>query len=206
MTKRKVVSILSILSLITLIVGLAAVLFSPKTIAAYDSTEIEQILGVVDSNQFIGDSNQSTTSLSATHSMADINNTVVALVLQPGEDKLHAFNALTGEWATLEGKDFKIEADDHAIVSNLAILVAQPGQDALHAYSALTGEWATLDGSDFRVGADDIFKVNDSVIVVAQPGQEKLHAYSALTGEWATLSGNGFKVTPNDVVLVGPEN
>lgn len=206
MTKRRVFSTLSVLCLITLIVGLAVVLFLPEKLAAYDSTETQQITSSGNSNQLAGDSHQSTTPLSTTQSMPDINNTVVALVMQPGQDKLHAFNALTGEWATLEGIDIKIATEDIAIVSNLAILVAQPGQDKLHGYSALTGEWATLDGPDFRVGTEDIFKVNDTVIIVSQPGQEKIHAYSALTGEWATLGGIGFNVTPDDVVLVGPEN
>jgi len=206
MTKRKVFSTLTIVCLTTLVVGLAVVIFLPEKIAAYDSIETQQITSNGDSHQFAGNNNQSTTPLSAAQSMPDINNTVVALVMQPGEDKIHAFNALTGEWATLEGPTFRVENDDIAIVSNIAILVSQPGQDALHAYSALTGEWATLDGPNFRVGADDILKVNDTVIIVSQPGQEKIHAYSALTGEWATLSGIGFKVAPDDVVLVGPKN
>jgi len=179
--------------------GLGVILFSPEAIAAYDSTETKEIRSGGISNRF-------TTPLSATYSLPDINNTVVALVMQPGQDQIYAFNALTGEWAALGGSDFKVEADDIAIASNLVILVAQPGQDALHAYSALTGEWATLDGSDFRVGAEDILNVKDSVIVVSQPGQEKIHAYSALTGEWATLSGSDIKVAPDDIILVGPAN
>lgn len=206
MTKRSIFSILAIIGVVTIAVSLAVAVFLPEKIAAYNSTEVQQITSSNDGHQFAGDNNQSTTPLSATQSMLDINNTVVALVMQPGEDKLHAFNALTGEWATLEGPNFRVEGDDIAIVSNLAILVSQPGQDALHAFSALTGEWATLDGPDFRVGADDILKVNDSVIIVSQPGQEKIHAYSALTGEWATLGGVGFKVAPGDTILVGPKN
>ncbi|MEZ4662557.1 MAG: hypothetical protein R3A44_28640 [Caldilineaceae bacterium] len=130
------------------------------------------------------------------------NGAVVALVMQNKQDQVHAFNALTGEWSTLGGADFKVEGDDLAYVSNLAALVVQNGQDRLHAFSALTGEWATLDGDGFRVSADDIFKINDSIILVSQPGQEQLHAFSALTGEWATLSGQGFNVAPDDVVLL----
>lgn len=199
MNKRKAFSILSILCVITLMLSLAVILFSPEVIAAYDSIGTKYITTDGNSNQF-------TTPLSATYSMPDINNTVVAVVMQPGQDQIYAFNALTGEWAALGGSDFRVEVDDIAIASNLVILVSQPGQDALHAYSALTGEWATLGGSGFRVGVDDILNVKDSVIVVSQPGQEKIHAYSALTGKWATLSGSDFKVAPDDIILVGPGN
>ncbi len=177
--------------------GLAVILFSSEAVAAYDSTVTKPIRT---NNQII------TATLTATHEIPNISNHVVAVVMQPGQDQIHAFNALTGEWATLGGIGFRVDADDIAVASNLVILVAQPAQEQLHGYSALTGEWATLRGADFRVDPDDIFKVNDSLIVVAQPGQEQLHAYSALTGEWATLGGVGFNVTPNDVVLVGTEN
>lgn len=199
MNKRKLFSTLSILCIMTLMLGLAVIFFSPEAVAAYGSIETKHITSDGNSNQF-------TTPLSATYSIPDSNNAVVALVMQPGQDEIHAFNALTGDWVALGGIDFKVEADDVAMVSNIAILVAQPGQDKLHAYSALTGEWATLEGAGFRVERDDILKVKDTVIVVSQPGQEKFHAYSALTGEWATLSGANFRVAPDDIVLVGPEN
>lgn len=178
--------------------GLAVPLLSPDTIAAYDSTETEPITSE-------GNSNPSTTPLTATNLITNISNHVVALVIQPGQDQLHAYSALTGEWATLGGDAFRVRPDDIAIASKLLVLVAQPGQDQLHAYSALTGEWATLAGSDVKVAPDDIFKVNDSVIVVAQAGPDQLHAFSAFTGEWATLAGSSLRVAPEDKILVGTQ-
>jgi Na+-transporting methylmalonyl-CoA/oxaloacetate decarboxylase gamma subunit len=197
MNKRQVFSILSVLCFVILMLGLARVVmrFSPEAIAADGSTETQPIRPVRNSNPF-------TTALTATNSMPDINNQVVAVVMQPAQDRIQAFNALTGEWVPLGGNGLKVEADDIVMLSNLVILVAQPGQEQLHAFSALTNKWATLGGSDFRVNSDDIFKVSDSVIIVAQPGQEQLHAFSAFTGEWATLGGSDFSVSPNDVVLV----
>jgi hypothetical protein len=179
--------------------GLAVMLFSSEAIAAYDATKTKQLTPGENGNPF-------TTALTATNLIPDINNHVVALVMQPGQDKLYAFSAITGEWATLGGSDVRVDADDIAIVSKLLILVAQPGKEQLHAFSALTGEWATLAGSGVRVAPNDILKMNDSVIIVAQPGQEQLHAFSALTGEWATLSGIDIRVAPDDVILVGTEN
>ena len=149
MNKRKVFSILFVSCFITLMLGLAVILFSPEAIAAYDSTNTEDI----------GNSNQITATLTATHEIPNINNHVVALVMQPGQDQIHAFNALTGEWATLGGSGFRVDADDVAIVSKLVILVAQSGQEQLHAYSALTGEWATLGGSGFTVTPKDVILV-----------------------------------------------
>lgn len=134
------------------------------------------------------------------------NGAMVALVMQPQQEKIHAFNALNGQWVTLEGPDFKVEGDDVAYVGNLVALVAQNGQDQLHAFSALTGAWSTLSGDGFRVSSGDIFKVKDSLILVSQPAAEQLHAFSALTGEWATLSGEGFNVSPDDILLVGGED
>jgi hypothetical protein len=198
MNKRKVFSIVSVVCFVTLMlgIGLAVMLFSPEVIAAHASTETQHTTPMGNSSPF-------TTLLTATNNMPDINNQVVAVVMQPAQDQIHAFNALTGQWVTLGGSGLRVEADDIVMVSNLVILVAQPGQEQFHAFSALTGEWATLGGSGFRVNSDDILKVNESVIIVAQPGQEQLHAFSALTGEWATLGGSGFSVSPNDVVLVG---
>src|SRR5574341_1477534 len=125
MNTRKVVSILSVLCFVTLMLGLAVILFSPEATAAYDSTQTKHITRA-------GNSNPSTTSLTATNLITDTNNYVVALVIQPGQNQLHAFSALTGEWATLGGSGFKVRPDDVAIVSKLLILVAQPGQDQLH--------------------------------------------------------------------------
>jgi hypothetical protein len=207
MNKRKVFSIVSVLCFATLMLGLAMILFSPAAMAAHESTETTHITRGGNSNLFTSTlTATNTTTLTATNSIPDINNHVVALVMQPTQEQIHAFSALTGEWASLGGSGFRVNPDDIAIVSKLVILVAQPGQEQLHAFSALTGEWATLGGNGFRVNADDIFKVNDSVIIVAQPGQEQIHAYSAFTGKWATLAGSDFKVAPDDVVLVGTEN
>ncbi len=220
MNRRKVFSILPILFLVTLMLGLAAVLLNLELVKEHGAVQAYSSLaqnvpfstrGSIlppEATAAItggGNSNPSTTSLTATNSIADINNYVVALVIQPGQNQLHAYNALTGEWATLGGSDVKVRPSDIAIVSKLLILVAQPGQDQLHAYSALTGEWATLAGSDVKVSPDDTIKVNDSVIVIAQPGQNQLHAYSALTGEWATLAGSDVRVSPDDKILVGTE-
>jgi hypothetical protein len=199
MNKRKAFSIVLVLCLATSMFGLAAILLSPAAMAAHEPTQATHLTPGGNGGLF-------TATITATNSMPAINNHVVALVMQPTQEQIHAFSALTGEWASLGGSGFRVNPDDIALVSNLVILVAQPGQEKLHAFSALTGEWATLEGSGFRVNADDIFKVNDSVIVVAQPGQEQIHAYSAFTGKWATLSGNGFKVSPDDVVLTGMEN
>jgi hypothetical protein len=199
MNTRKAFSMVSVVCLTTLMLGLALILLSPAAMAAHQATESAYLRRGGTSSLF-------TSTLTATTSIPDITNHVVALVMQPTQEQIHAFSALTGEWATLGGSGFRVNPDDIALVSNLVILVAQPGQEKLHAFSALTGEWATLGGSGFRVNPDDIFKVNDSVIIVAQPGQEQIHAYSAFTGKWATLSGNGIKVAPNDVVLVGMEN
>jgi hypothetical protein len=198
MNKRKVFSIVSVLGFVTIMLGLglAAMLFSSEAIAAHDSTGTQY-------TTVMGNGNPFTTLLTATNNMPDVNNQVVGVVMQPAQDQIHAFNALTGEWVTLGGSGLRVEADDIVMVSNLVVLVAQPGQEQLHAFSALTSEWATLGGSGFRVNSDDILRVNESVIIVAQPGQEQLHAFSAFTGEWATLGGSGFSVSPNDVVLVG---
>lgn len=200
-----------VLGLMALLLAAAIALNAPVTSAAQPALNADaQIHQNIDpgrpqaqsmagpSRRFIQSDAPSTSALSPPL----LNGAVVALVMQNKQDQVHAFNALTGEWITLEGADFRVEGDDLAYVSNLVALVVQNGQDRLHAFSALTGEWVTLDGDGFRVSADDIFKVNDSIILVSQPGQEQLHAFSALTGEWATLSGQGFNVAPDDVLLL----
>jgi hypothetical protein len=84
---------------------------------------------------------------------------LVVLVAQPGPDQIHAFSALTGQWATLSGEGFRVNADDVFKVNDSVIVVTQPGTDKIHAFSALTGQWATLDGESFNVSPDDIILV-----------------------------------------------
>ncbi len=81
------------------------------------------------------------------------------LVAQPAQEQLHGYSALTGEWATLRGADFRVDPDDIFKVNDSLIVVAQPGQEQLHAYSALTGEWATLGGVGFNVTPNDVVLV-----------------------------------------------
>ena len=204
MNKRKVFSIALFLCFVTVMLGLALILLTPEAMAAHVSTQARHTTGGGDASPFT--TALTTTNLISDVNRSDVNNYVVALVMQPGQDKVYAYSALTGEWASLGGTGFRVNADDIAMVSKLVALVAQPGQEQLHAYSALTGEWASLGGTGFRVNPDDTFKMNDSVIIVAQPAQEQLHAYSALTGEWATLSGSDVRVSPDDTILVGTEN
>jgi hypothetical protein len=84
---------------------------------------------------------------------------LVVLVAQPGQEQLHAFSALTSEWATLGGSGFRVNSDDILRVNESVIIVAQPGQEQLHAFSAFTGEWATLGGSGFSVSPNDVVLV-----------------------------------------------
>lgn len=204
MSQYKVFSIVVASGLILFVLGLAVVSSPFAVVAATDAVATRRVdswdIASIDSRA------QLTMPMTAINTTPDINNTIVALVVQPSAEKLHAFNALTGQWSTLEGADFKVENDDVAYASNLVVLVVQYGQDKLHAFSALTGQWATLEGIDFRVSADDVIKIRDSVIVVAQPGQEQIHAFSALTGRWATLGGAGFSVSTDNKILVGSDN
>jgi hypothetical protein len=204
MSKRKLFSIALITCFVTLMLALTAKLPSTVAMAAHQPIEIQNITAG-DNHLLTATLAQTpTTALPATNSTVNINHQVVALVMQPTQEEIHAFSALTGEWTSLGGEGFRVSPDDVAMVSKLVVLVAQPGPDQIHAFSALTGQWATLSGEGFRVNADDVFKVNDSVIVVTQPGTDKIHAFSALTGQWATLDGESFNVSPDDIILVGP--
>lgn len=203
MNNRNVVASLLLTGFMALMAGLGVIVYLPGVTAA--ETMLQTPISHTTNTTDVVTSEVAPTPLTRIYSIPAINSSVVALVMQPGDDKLHAFNALTGEWATLEGPDFKVEGDDLAYTTNLVALVAQLGQDKLHAFSALTGQWVTLSGETMRVGADDVIKVHDAVIIVAQPKQEQIHAFSALTGQWSTLGGDGFNVASDNVFLVGQD-